>query len=244
MNIRVYSQKMLITLMQKEKKWFSNPEKIAFIRVSSSGLEDFPIDVPDENIIEFDFADIEEEEYIRNKEKLEKQADVLEENLGIRPRYSPITEEEAREIVEFVLKMQEKGVETLYIHCDEGKSRSPSLAYAIAKYVLADEKQADYYDVPFFHISETIVEKIKNASEGLKKRIKKIVEDLMKNHGRTTPFCRLMDLLRIVEKEGIKLIWAKKPFSIFDGNSFVGKIKNEDGQIVIRINENAMLNKP
>ena len=166
MHIWIFSQNSLIKLMKHKetvKKWFSNPEKMAFIRISSTGLEDLPVEVPDENIAIFDFADIEENKWLMDIDRFIKAEDRLEKITGIRPRYSPIKDEEAREIVEFVEKMLEKGVEVLYIHCDEGKSRSPSVAYAIAKYILEDEALAEYFDAPFYNLNKTVIKKIKNA---------------------------------------------------------------------------------
>ena len=169
MNIRVFSQEFLIKLMNHKgtvKQWFSNPEKVAFIRISSSGLNDFPIEFPDENIAIFDFPDWEEEEYLKNKEDLERQADRIEDIMGIRPRYLPISDEEAKEIVKFVLSMKEKRIETLYVHCDAGKSRSPSVAYAVAKYILEDEQLTEYFDMPFYNLNQTVIKKIKKAYRG------------------------------------------------------------------------------
>ena len=72
---------------------------------------------------------------------------------------------------------------------------------------------------------------------------KVIVEELMKKHRRTTPFGGLMDLLKMAEKENIKVVWVKAPFNIFDKNSFIGAVKSHKNQIYIIMNENSQLSK-
>ena len=144
----------------------------AFIRISSKELMEFPFDNDDEfikeNVIEFSFCDIEEDDWESNKSELIKAEDREEKATGIRPRYSPITEEEAKEIVKFVKKHVEKGTRVLFIHCDAGVCRSNSVAYAIAKYILKDEEQANLIEnSPHSLISSTITSKIKKAVEHL-----------------------------------------------------------------------------
>ena len=77
----------------------------------------------------------------------------------------------------------------------------------------------------------------------MKTKSKDIVENLMKKYKKTAPYKKLLDLEDLAKKEGIKIIWVKEPFNIFDKNSFIGQIYTKNNQICIIINENSELNK-
>ena len=164
MKIQTFSKEQIIEALKNLDTSKINLSKIAVIRVSSSPLEDLPVPIPEENITIFNFADIEEEYWEKHRKEL-IEAELREEEItGIRGRFSPITKEEAEEIVEFVEKMKEKGVKLLLIHCDAGLCRSGSLAIAISEYVLNDKKQAEEFrNNPSTIENRTIIGKIKNV---------------------------------------------------------------------------------
>jgi len=179
MNIYTFSQLALKKMLETEPIPREKLLESAFIRISSEELMEFPFDNDDEfireNVIELNFCDIEEDDWKKNKSKLIEAENREEKATGIRPRYSPITEEEAEEIARFVKKHIEKGTKVLFVHCDAGVCRSNSVAYAIAKYILKDEEQANSVkNSPYSLISPTITSKIKKAVACLEnnKRIK------------------------------------------------------------------------
>jgi len=140
------------------------PSKIALIRITSEKFIDLDIEIPDENVIMLDFADIEENEYERLKKEYELLEKNLEENTGRFKRFSPITKDEACSIIKFINDIINKGINTLIIHCDEGKSRSRSLAIAISEYILNDLEQAKMYkELQTTRINKTIIYKIKET---------------------------------------------------------------------------------
>ena len=139
--------------------------KFAVIRISSSlFLEPLPEEIPEENIETFNFCDIEEDLWEKHKKQLIESEDREEEITGIRPRHSPITDQEATEIVDFVERMREKNVKMLFIHCDAGLCRSRTVATAVAKFILKDkEQEEEFLNDPSTIISKTIMKKIEKA---------------------------------------------------------------------------------
>ena len=172
MYIYTFSQIALKKMLETEPIPREKLLKSAFIRISSEELMEFPFDNDDEfirkNVIELNFCDIEEDDWKKNKNELIEAENREEEATGIRPRYSPITEEEAKEIVRFVKKHIKKGTKVLFIHCDAGVCRSNSVAYTIAKYILKDEERANSIkNSPYSLISPTITSKIEKAVKDL-----------------------------------------------------------------------------
>lgn len=58
------------------------------------------------------------------------------------PKYTPITDEIANEIADFIFKYKDNSkVELCIVHCDAGQSRSAGVAAAILKFLYNDDTQ-------------------------------------------------------------------------------------------------------
>ena len=139
MQIKVFSQEAFIDFLTKhEKEIRKTIDDIIMIRIFSSELLESPIDdvIFEEDFLSnqmlcFDFADVEDEFFENNKEAL------LEAEQRLDVRQSPITINEARKIKSFIERNKDKKL--LLIHCEAGECRSWTVAFCIAKHILKDE---------------------------------------------------------------------------------------------------------
>ncbi|WP_457627036.1 hypothetical protein [Persephonella sp.] len=108
----------------------------AIIRISSRDFKPLKYKEKFFAILELNFLDITEEEFYNfTPEEIEK----LKENC---PNPYPISTYQAEQILRFIEKYLDK-INTLVIHCDNWESRSPAVAYIIAKYFLKDKNLSD-----------------------------------------------------------------------------------------------------
>ncbi len=151
--------KNLIILPYKEALKF-NPKdygKTAIIRISSKNFK--PLKHKDKfiAILELNFLDITEENFY------EFSYEEIESLKSTCPNPYPISTYQAELIINF-LKKHINEINTLVIHCDEGISRSPAVAYVIAKYFLKDNNLAKEIQEKFFP-NKTVINKLTELLE-------------------------------------------------------------------------------
>lgn len=155
MEVIIGSQKEVLDTAKNNQEKF---KEAIFIRITSDKFEDLPFDTDKEYL--FDFPDIEEEDYKRNLPRLKKHKKSLEEILDKKIRINPITDEEAKEIRNIAKRIKEEKIDILVVHCDEGKCRSPSVAYCILKLLDKEDLAENIKNNPRFRLSETIIKKV------------------------------------------------------------------------------------
>lgn len=110
-------------------------EKVAMIRISSKSFDPLKYKSKFIDILELNFLDIEEEDFYKFSE---------EEILSLKtfcPNPYPISLYQAEKIINFLNKHL-NNIDTLIVHCDKGLSRSPSIAFFIAKYFIKNDDLA------------------------------------------------------------------------------------------------------
>ncbi len=106
--------------------------KTAIIRISSQNFKPLKYEEKFIAILELNFLDITEEEFYNfTPEEIEK----LKQSC---PNPYPISTYQAEQIIKFIRKYIDKA-DTFVIHCDNGESRFPAIAYILAKYFMKNE---------------------------------------------------------------------------------------------------------
>lgn len=168
MKLLIGSQKQVLSIVE------SNPQEYKdaiFIRITSEGFNDLPFTTDREYL--FDFPDMEEQEYLDNLDKLIEYKNKVEEVFDKEIRINPITEEEAQEIREIAERIKQEGIQKVVIHCDEGKCRSPSVAYAICLLLGERETAEMIKSSNYYRLSQTIIEKIVEVNNQFKNNVRR-----------------------------------------------------------------------
>ena len=151
-----------LIVLSYEKALDFNPEdygKTAVIRISSKDFTPLKYQNKFEDVLELIFLDITDEDFYRfSIEEIE--------NLKIScPNPYPISTYQVEQIIRFIYKNLKK-IDTMLIHCDAGVSRSPAVAYFIAKHFLKDKNLANKFLRDYLP-NETVIKRLEDTINNL-----------------------------------------------------------------------------